>query len=82
MNAQTRQYLFGLIFIAVGIYQFYITEYLEFSMYLCAGTAFILNALINEPKFSAYKKPLITITWVFIVSATLLFFYLLRYKYF
>jgi hypothetical protein len=81
MDSQTRQYVFGAIFIAVGGYQFYISEFLEFSMYVCAGSAFVFNALINEPKLQAHKKPLVVITWILIAAATLLFFYLLRYKF-
>ncbi|MBX2961094.1 MAG: hypothetical protein KF687_01205 [Cyclobacteriaceae bacterium] len=82
MNSQTRQYLFGSIFIAVGCYQFYINDMLEFSMYACAGFAFIFNALINEPAMAAYKKVLTIITWMLIIATALLFFYVLRYKFF
>ena len=82
MNAQTRQYLFGSIFIAFGGYQLYLNEFLEFSMYACAGFAFIFNSLVAEPKLFMYKKPLVVITWILMGSATILFFYLLRYKYF
>jgi hypothetical protein len=82
MNSQARQYVFGAIFIAVGVYQFYLSEFLEFSMYVCAGSAFVFNALVSEPALATYKKPLVIITWILIVAATLLFFYLLRYKFF
>jgi hypothetical protein len=82
MNSQARQYIFGSIFLAVGVYQFYHSEYLEFSLYVCAGSAFVFNALVSEPALEAYKKPLVIITWTLIVAATLLFFYLLRYKFF
>jgi len=82
MNAQTRQYLFGLIFIGFGVYQLYISEVLEFFLYACAGGAFISNALVSEPALHHYKKPIVIITWILIVSASLLFFYLLRYKFF
>lgn len=82
MNSQTRQYLFGLIFIAVGGYQYYINDMLEFSMYVCAGSAFIVNALTTEPGLLSYKKPLVIVTWVLIVATALQFFYLLRYKFF
>lgn len=82
MNSQTRQYLFGSIFIVFGGYQFYISDLLEFSLYVCAGSAFICNALVAEPKLQSWKKPLVFITWGLIIAATLLFFYLLRYKFF
>jgi hypothetical protein len=81
MNAQVRQYLFGAIFIAVGIYQLINKDYLEFSLYAVAGAAFIFNTLTNEPKLLAYKKPLVILTWILIVTAALLFLYLLQFKF-
>jgi hypothetical protein len=82
MKAQSRQYIFGLIFIAFGAYQLYLPSYLEFSLYASAGAAFICNALVSEPRLHAHKKILVIITWMLIVAAAVLFFYLIRYKYF
>ena len=81
MNARTRQYLFGLIFLAVGVYQLVIHDYLEFSLYALAGTAFIVNCLTMEPKLANYKKPLVIVSWVLIVTTGILFLYLLQFKY-
>jgi hypothetical protein len=82
MNRQLRQYLFGFIFIAVGCYQYYINDFLELALYVTAGGAFIFNALTNEAKLYRYKKLFVAITWTLIIAASLLFFYLLRYKFF
>lgn len=81
MNAQTRQYLFGAIFIGVGIYQFSIGDLLEFSLYAFAGAAFIINALTMEPKMLTYKKPLVIVSWILIGATGILFLYLLQFKY-
>jgi len=81
MNAQTRQYLFGLIFIGVGIYQLVIKDYLEFSLYFIAGLAFVVNALTFEPKLFKYKKPLVIFAWLLIGTTGILFLYLLQFKY-
>ena len=81
MNAKNRQYLFGLIFVAVGIYQLTVKDYLEFSLYGLAGVAFIVNSLTLEPKLSAYKKPLVIVSWVLIGATGILFLYLLQFKY-
>ena len=81
MNAQTRQYLFGLIFVAVGVYQLVIKDYLEFALYAVAGAAFILNALAMEPRLIAYKKPLSIVTWIFIAATGIIFLYVLQFKY-
>ena len=81
MNSLTRQYLFGLIFIGVGIYQATLDDFLEFTLYAVAGTSFVVNALSLEPKLSAYKKPLAVATWVLIIAAAVLFLYLLQFKF-
>ncbi|MCK6617287.1 MAG: hypothetical protein L6Q51_06560 [Cyclobacteriaceae bacterium] len=82
MNAHIRQYLFGGIFIAFGLYQLYISDYLEFWLYALAGSAFIVNALTNEPRLEQLKKPLVIFTWMLIIATAILFIYLLRYKFF
>lgn len=82
MNAQQRQYGFGLIFLAFGIYQVYQDQMLEFTLYSLAGLSFIFNQLTSEPKLIAYKKQLVITTWVFIIATGLTFFYLLQFKFF
>ena len=81
MNARTRQYLFGLIFLAVGVYQLVIKDYLEFCLYALAGTAFIVNCMTMEPGLVKFKKPLVIISWFLIGSTGILFLYLLQFKY-
>ena len=82
MNSTQRQYLFGLIFIGVGIYQLTISDFLEFSLYAVAGLSFIVNALTLEPKLIARKKPLVIASWVLIIATGLLFLYLIQFKWF
>jgi hypothetical protein len=81
MNARHRQYLFGVIFLGFGIYQLVLKDVLEASLYMVAGAAFIFNTVASEPGFSKYKKVLVAITWVLIVTAGLLFLYLLQFKF-
>lgn len=81
MNAKTRQYLFGLIFIGVAIYQLSINDLLEFALYTLAGASFIVNALTLEPRLINYKKPLVIVSWVLIGATGILFLYLLQFKY-
>ena len=81
MKPQTRQYLFGLIFIAVGIYQLVIRDYIEMALYSLVGLAFIVNTLSMEPKLLQYKKLLAIISWVLIISTGLLFLYVIQFKY-
>lgn len=81
MNPRTRQYLFGLLFLAVGIYQLVIQDYLEFALYALAGTSFIVNALTLEPRVVHYKKPLVIVSWILIGATGILFLYLLQFKY-
>ena len=82
MNSTQRQYLFGLIFIGVGVYQLTVGDYLEFSLYVLAGFSFIVNGLTFEPKVEAYKKILVTISWVLIIATGILFLYLVQFKWF
>jgi hypothetical protein len=81
MNSKTRQYLFGIIFLAVGVYQLVINDLLEFGLYGMAGAAFIVNAITMEPRFSSQKKPLVIISWILIAGTGILFLYLLQFKY-
>lgn len=80
MNALIRQYIFGAFFIIFGIYQATKKDYLEVALYLTAGAAFIFNALAKEPRFVNYKTPLVVITWGLIVSAGILFLYMIQFK--
>jgi hypothetical protein len=82
MSATYRQYLFGTIFLAFGIYQLYVSQHLEFALYALAGLSFIFNQLASEPKLWSYKKPLVIATWVLIIATGLTFFYLLQFKFF
>lgn len=82
MNSIIRQYLFGLIFICVGVYQLSIRDYLECLLYTVAGLSFIVNALTLEPKLIVYKKTLVTLSWILIITTGLLFFYLIQFKWF
>jgi hypothetical protein len=82
MNATQRQYLFGLIFFGVGIY--YITRdvWIESSLYIVAGLAFVVNALTLEPKLAAYKRILVIVSWILIISAGLLLLYMVQFRWF
>ena len=82
MNSLARQYLFGSIFFAVGIYHLWIKEYLEASLYCLAGLAFIVNTLTSEPRLIAQKKVLVAISWVLIIATSVLFLYLLQSRFF
>ncbi|HMG93517.1 MAG TPA: hypothetical protein VK589_25845 [Chryseolinea sp.] len=81
MNARQRQYLFGAIFLGFGIYQLVLKDVLEASLYMVAGAAFIFNTVASEPSLSKFKKVLVAITWVLIITAGVLFLYLLQFKF-
>jgi hypothetical protein len=81
MNARTRQYLFGFIFFAVGIYQLTRHNALEASLYMIAGTAFVFNSLAMEPRLIVYKKGLVITTWGLIIGTGLLLLWLIQFKY-
>lgn len=81
MDSRLRQYLFGLIFFGFGIYEFMKDDPLEASVYLTAGAAFITNNLISEPRLHRFRKMLVAITWVLIIAASIIFLYVLQFKF-
>jgi hypothetical protein len=81
MNARIRQYLFGLAFFGFGIYEFMKNDPLEACVYLIAGLAFIFNNLVYEPTLFNYKKTLVAITWILIIAASIIFLYVLQFKF-
>lgn len=81
MNARQRQYLFGAIFLAFGIYQVVKKDMLEASLYMVAGAAFIFNTITTEPAVAQYKQVLVIITWALIIASGILFLYLLQFKF-
>lgn len=81
MDSRVRQYLFGIAFFGFGIYEFMKNDALEASVYLVAGLAFIFNNLASEPKFYRHKKILVTITWILIIAAAIIFLYALQFKF-
>ena len=81
MDSRIRQYLFGLVFFGFGLYEFKKNDPLEASVYLLAGLAFISNNLVSEPNLQAYKKSLVVITWTLIIAASIVFLYVLQFKF-
>lgn len=81
MNPRMRQYLFGAIFLAFGIYQLIKKDMQEAALYMVAGAAFVFNTVATEPALAQYKKILVVITWVLIITAGILFLYLLQFKF-
>lgn len=82
MDATIRRYLFGVIFFGLGLYQFYIQDYVEASLYLVAGLAFIVNSLASEPRLAAYRKWLVIAAWTLIIASGIIFLYVVQYKWF
>ena len=81
MKSDKQQYLFGSLFVCVGLYQFYVSDYLEGTLYVLAALSFIVNALTREPRLFAWKKPLVIFTWVLIAVTVILFVYLIQFKF-
>ena len=81
MNAQVRQYLFGVIFLGFGFFQIYQKDYLEATLYLLAGLSFIANTLVNEPRLISLKRILVITTWVLMITTALVFLYVIQFKF-
>ena len=82
MNAQTKQYLFGALLLAFGLYLlFYKKDFLEASLFLLAALAFGVNTLVSEPRMVAYKKPLTIVSLILIITTGLVFLWVIQFKY-
>ena len=81
MNSRTRQYLFGIIFLGVGIYYMMKNDWLEALLYSIAGAAFISNTLASEPRLFEFKKSLAIVTWALIIFTGLVFLYVIQFKF-
>ena len=82
MNSRIRQYLFGAIFIGVGIYYLTQEDELEALLYCLAGLCFVVNSLVSEPALINFRRVLTITTWVLIVITGLLFLWVIQFKYF
>ena len=81
MNPRLRQYLFGCIFFAVGIYYAMQGDYLEGSLYFLAGLAFVVNTMVGEPALVMYKKALTVAAWSLIIITGILFLWVIQFKF-
>lgn len=73
-------YIFPILFIGLGIYQMFRVDFLEASLYILAGLAFVFNALAGEERFAKHKKTLVTTTWILLGISTLIFFWVLQFN--
>ena len=80
MSSLIRQYAFGTFFLIFGIYQATMKDYLEVTLYMTAGAAFIFNSLSKESRLANFKAALVVITWALIIIAAVLFLYVLQFK--
>ncbi len=72
------RFLVGGAMVLFGLYQVITGNYWESSLYLTAGLAFISIGLLMSDAFPRYRKLLNIVSWVLIILAVLLFFFLLR----
>ncbi|RAW03308.1 hypothetical protein [Pseudochryseolinea flava] len=73
-------YIFPILFIAIGIYQMFRVDFLEASLYIIAGLAFVFNAMASEERLAKHKKTLVTITWTLLGISVLIFFWVLQFN--
>jgi putative Ca2+/H+ antiporter (TMEM165/GDT1 family) len=72
------RYLAGLLFIAIGIYDWIRMKYLpETLLYVFLGAAFLLMGFIAHYPDHPQKKVLNSLSWVLIIGAALSFIYVL-----
>jgi hypothetical protein len=78
VKKSTIRYLIGGAMLLFGFYEVSTGNLWESSLYFTAGLAFISIGMLMSDKFEPYKKFLNIASWILIILAVLLFFYLLR----
>lgn len=78
MKGYYLQGLVGFLMIGFSLYQWSIGEPWEFALYMTAGLAFLSVAAIASKKFETQKKLLSVVSWILILGAVFLFFFLVR----
>lgn len=78
MKDSIIQYLVGGAMLCFAIYQIVRQDYWEFSLYVTAGLAFVVMGLIKNDALPQYKKFLNVVSWVLIITAGLLFLFLIQ----
>ena len=78
MKGSSIQYLVGGLMVAFSLYQIYIADFWEASLYISAGLAFIVMGLLKNEVFPGHKKILNVISWLLILLAVFLFLFLVR----
>ncbi len=71
-----QQYVPALLLVLFAFYQLYKSDYWEFTMYLMAGTSFLLMGLIRDGWMSQHKKVLDIVSWALIGLTAVLFLYM------
>jgi hypothetical protein len=82
MNSRVRQYLFGGVFIVLGVYLWMQSNFLYAWTCFLTGVSFAVNALTFEPALEAYRKPLTILAWILIFATGILFLWVLQSSYF
>jgi uncharacterized membrane protein YoaK (UPF0700 family) len=81
MSSHRRFYAYAAGLMVFAGYQIFKQDWMEASLYLCAAVAFGVNGLTSEPRLSAYKRPMVIISWILIIATAILFLYLLQFKF-
>ncbi len=78
MKRSYTQYLVGILLLSFSLYQFFQREFVEFSMYLTAGLAFVVMGIIKDKLLPGYGRFLNILSWVLILMAGFLLLFLFR----
>lgn len=79
MKAYIIRYLVGIIFLLLGIYKLYGGAGTDGTLYLLMGFGFIVMGIINNRVLVRYERLLTILSWILIITASLLFLYLIQF---
>lgn len=78
MKPYIIRYLVGIIFLLLGFYKLSEGVGFEGALYIIMGFGFIIMGIVNTRVWIKYEKLLTILSWILIITAGLMFLYLIQ----
>ena len=78
MKRASKQYLVGSLLLAFSVYQLWVPDFWEFSLYATTGLAFLVMGMIASKRFPKQNKLLTALSWILILASVFLLLFLVR----
>lgn len=78
MKPYIVRYLVGIVFLLLGFFKLSQGIGFEGTLYIIMGFAFIVMGVVNKKVWVKYERLLTILSWVLIITAGLMFLYLIQ----